>query len=158
MAITVLITGASSGIGAALAEYYAAQGAQLILVARRKERLEMQLQACLSLGANGVRLLVADVTAPDFAKSLGAELGSTPLSLAFVNAGFGVAGSIEKLGIQDFRRQLETNVFGAMETVFAALPALQRGRGRLVLIGSMNSYMARWRSRSIASWKTYPFH
>jgi len=57
------------------------------------------------------------------------------------NAGFGVTGRVEKLGLADFRRQFETNVFGVLRTVYASLDALKRSRGCLVLIGSVAGYL-----------------
>jgi short-subunit dehydrogenase len=59
------------------------------------------------------------------------------LDVAVANAGFSVAGRLRDLSLEDYRRQLETNVFGALRTVIAAVPALRESQGRLVLIGSM---------------------
>ena len=57
--------------------------------------------------------------------------------MAVANAGFGVVGTVEKLGVDDYRRQFDTNVFGVLETIKACLPELRKTRGRLVLIGSV---------------------
>jgi short-subunit dehydrogenase len=62
--------------------------------------------------------------------------------MAVANAGFGVVGPVEKLGVEDYRRQFETNVFGVLETVKASLPELRKTRGRLVLIGSVAGYVS----------------
>ena len=60
------------------------------------------------------------------------------LDVAVANAGFGVAGSLEKLAVEDYRRQFETNFFGLLATAKAALPELKRSRGRLALVGSVS--------------------
>ncbi|KYF54897.1 short-chain dehydrogenase, partial [Sorangium cellulosum] len=57
-------------------------------------------------------------------------------------AGFGVAGRVEELSIDDYRRQFETNVLGALRTVKAALPELRRSRGGVALIGSATGYLS----------------
>jgi short-subunit dehydrogenase len=57
------------------------------------------------------------------------------------NAGFGVVGPFERLALDDYRRQFETNVFGVLRTAAAALPALRRTRGTLVIIGSVRGHV-----------------
>jgi NAD(P)-dependent dehydrogenase (short-subunit alcohol dehydrogenase family) len=64
------------------------------------------------------------------------------LDVAVANAGFSVAGRLLDLTLDDYRRQMETNVFGVLRTLLAALPALQQTRGRIVLIGSMFGTMS----------------
>lgn len=135
----VLITGASSGIGEALAKEYAQKNCGLLLVARRADRLEQVKKSC---GSCEVELLVADVTAENFSAELAKRLEGKNLAEVYVNAGFGVAGSIDKLSLADFRRQMDTNIFGALQTVQATLPALRASHGKLVFIGSMNSYLS----------------
>lgn len=139
----VFITGASSGIGAALAREFHNQGAHLVLVARRIERLEA-LRA--ELRDDSIKTLVypCDVTREedllrvvDFAR---AELGS--LDIVVANAGFGVNGFIEKLKLEDFHRQFETNVYGVIRTLYATLTDLKRSRGRFVVIGSGMGYFS----------------
>jgi short-subunit dehydrogenase len=139
----VLITGASSGIGAALARELAREGAKLVLMARRRERLDT---LCAELAAAGAQAVahVGDVTKRadlDAAVALAVERYGR-LDMAVANAGFGVVGPLEKLGVEDYRRQFETNVFGVLETVKACLPAIRKTSGRLVLIGSVAGYIA----------------
>lgn len=64
------------------------------------------------------------------------------LDVVVANAGFSVAGRFERLSLDDYRRQLETNVFGVLRTAAAALPDLRTARGRLVIIGSITGYAA----------------
>jgi short-subunit dehydrogenase len=58
------------------------------------------------------------------------------------NAGFGVADRIDRLTLDDFRRQFETNVFGVLRTVYATLADLKQTHGRLAIIGSVNGFIA----------------
>ncbi len=140
---TVLITGASSGIGAALAREYAQRGAHLILVARRLDRLEA-LAAQLRSPDRKVLVYSVDLTRDgDLAKILPIALQEThSLDIVIANAGFGVVGAVELLQLDDYRRQFEINVFGVLRTVQAVLPALKRSRGRLALVGSVNGYIS----------------
>lgn len=138
----VLITGASSGIGAALARELAREGAQLVLFARRRERLEA---LTAELGAAGAEAIahVGDVTRRedlDAAVALAARRFGR-LDMVVANAGFGVVGRVEKLELEDYRRQFETNVFGVLSTVKACLPEIRKTRGRLVLIGSVAGHV-----------------
>jgi short-subunit dehydrogenase len=64
------------------------------------------------------------------------------LDVVVANAGFSVAGRFERLSLEDYRRQFETNVFGVLRTAAAALPDLRAARGRLVIIGSVTGYSA----------------
>lgn len=62
------------------------------------------------------------------------------LDVVVANAGFGVIGPFERLSLEDYRRQFETNVFGVLRTAAAALPDLRKARGRLVIMGSVAGY------------------
>jgi NAD(P)-dependent dehydrogenase (short-subunit alcohol dehydrogenase family) len=64
------------------------------------------------------------------------------LDVVVANAGFGVVGPVERLTLDDYRRQFETNVFGVLRTVQAALPLLKTSRGRLVIMGSVSGHIA----------------
>jgi short-subunit dehydrogenase len=138
----VFITGASSGIGAALARELAARGASLALAARRLDRLQALAD---ELGARGTKVAVfaADVTRDGDleAAAAGAEQALGGIDVAVANAGFAVMGPLMRLGIDDYRRQLETNLFGVLRTVYATLPALRRARGRLAFMGSVAGHV-----------------
>ena len=134
----VLITGASSGIGAALAREFARQGAHTILLARRVERIE-ELAAELTAGGRRALAIAGDVARDgDLEQAVEAarkEFGR--LDVAIANAGLLVTGQLSRLTLDDYRKQMETNTFGALRTIFAALPALRETHGRLVLAGSL---------------------
>ena len=139
----VWITGASSGIGRALALEFAREGADLLLCARRAERLEELAAALRSLGRQAFPH-PCDVTRegdPEGAVQA-ALLQWGRLDVAVANAGFGVIGRVEDLALEDFRRQFETNVFGLLRTAMAALPELRKARGRLALLGSVSGYVS----------------
>jgi short-subunit dehydrogenase len=139
----VLVTGASAGIGAALARELAGEGARLVLMARRRERLEALRAELVSAGAEAV-VHVGDVTQRadlDAAVALAVERYGR-LDMAVANAGFGVVGRVESLEVDDYRRQFETNVFAVLETIKASVPELRKTRGRLVLIGSVAGYVS----------------
>ncbi|HWG37026.1 MAG TPA: SDR family NAD(P)-dependent oxidoreductase [Terriglobales bacterium] len=141
---SVLITGASSGIGAELARQLAASGARLTLAARRRDRLEAVAREIASAGHPSPRIVVADVTRDgDLEHAVAEALGvHGALDLVIANAGFGVVGSFAKLSLEAYRRQFETNVFGLLRTAHAALPALRASRGQLVLIGSVAGWVS----------------
>lgn len=139
-----LITGASSGIGAALARAFAAAGAPVVLTARRLDRLE-GLAASIE-EEHGVRALAlaADVTRDgDVAAAVARtvdELGS--LGVVVANAGFGVAGELRELSLDDYRRQMETNLFGVIRTIQESLPALEESRGQVAIMGSVKGHVS----------------
>jgi short-subunit dehydrogenase len=149
--LIVFITGASSGIGAALARGFASEGAKLVLVARRAERLSALATELNRFGAGAI-WEVADVTKrEDLERAVAATLKNFGrLDIAVANAGFGVAGLVQKLSADDYRRQFDTNIFGVLNTVWATLPALQQSQGRLVLIGSVAGHVALPRNSAYA--------
>ena len=135
---TVFITGASSGIGASLALEFAKQGANVAAAARREDRLEALCQEIQDAGGRAIPLRcdVCDRASLDAAiAACVAYFGG--LDIAIANAGFGVSGHIQKLNTEDFRRQFETNFFGAVDTLYAALPHLEAARGQMVFISSV---------------------
>jgi short-subunit dehydrogenase len=140
---TVLITGASSGIGAGLAREFARRGWCVALVARRLEKLEV-LAAEVRASGGKVSVHRGDVTVEgSLSEVIGelARLGSTP-SIVVANAGFGVVGNAARLTIADYQRQFDTNVFGVLRTLHETLPALQRTQGRFVIMGSVAGHLS----------------
>jgi short-subunit dehydrogenase len=139
----VLITGASSGIGAALAREFGARGADVALLARRADRLAA-LAADVERWGRRALAIRADVTVDgDLERAVAATLAAFDrLDVVVANAGFGVVGPVERLTLDDYRRQFETNVFGVLRTVKASLDALKASRGRLAIVGSVAGYVA----------------
>ena len=138
----VLITGASSGIGEELALQLGQAGAKLALAARRKERLEELAQRVAA--AEKPRPLVAqcDVTQDgDLEKAVAETVQQWgKLDVMIANAGFGVVGPLKKLSVEDYRRQFETNVFGVLRTIYAALPEIEKSKGNIAIIGSVTGW------------------
>lgn len=138
----VFITGASSGIGAAVAREYAKRGYRVALCARRKDRIDE-----LSHGLGGqerAQALECDVTLKEDLEAAVAEVKNKygRIDVVFANAGYGRAGSFEKLTVDDYRKQFETNVFGVLNTIYATLDLLKASKGKLALVGSVNSYVS----------------
>ena len=137
------ITGASSGIGAALAREFVREGADVALAARRADRVEALARSLSATGRRAVAI-ACDVTRDGdveaAAERARAALGRIDIVVA--NAGFGVVGPMEQLTLADFRRQFETNVFGVLRTIYATLGDLKLHRGRLVIIGSVSGWVS----------------
>lgn len=140
---TVLITGASSGIGAELARAHARRGDAVVLLARRTDRLQ-ELANEISEQGGKAWVFAADVTREGDVAAAISALASERVGIdrVYANAGFGVAGAIQRLELADYRRQFETNVFGLLSTIYESLPALRLSRGQLVLIGSVAGHVS----------------
>jgi len=138
----VWITGASSGIGKAMAFEWARLGYKVVLSARRKELLE---EIALGINNSGGEALVVPVdileerSIENAVQSIITTWGR--LDVAVANAGFGVFGSIDSLTAKDWNRQLQGNVTGLALTVKYALPYLKQNQGRIGLVGSVGAYL-----------------
>lgn len=140
----VWVTGGGSGIGEALAMEFAKQGAKVVISGRRKERLDAVVANIGQEHGQGRGLaLPLDVTDEAAVYAAVQEIQSHfgGLDVAVANAGFGVAGRIEKLTAEDWRRQFDVNVVGLTTTVRAALPLLRESGGRVALLGSVMSQL-----------------
>jgi short-subunit dehydrogenase len=133
---TVIITGASSGIGAAAARAFADAGARVVLAARDAQRL-----AVVARNLRGPALVVpTDVTdraAVDALVARGvAEFGG--VDIVVNNAGVGLAAPVAELAAADFERALAVDLFGPLALTQAALPHMrERGRGQLIYVSSV---------------------
>jgi len=124
----VFITGASSGIGAAAGRVFAGAGYDMVLTARRVDRLESLAAELRSLYPTGrFEPLACDVnfdgsvkTAFDFVKERFGRLDAL-----INNAGFGAYGAVERASLESFRAVMETNYFGVIRCTQAALPLLK---------------------------------
>src|SRR6266571_8146772 len=140
----VLVTGASSGIGEELAWQLAQAGAKLTIAARRKELLESLAQRIAAAGKPRPLSTECDVTRDGDLERAVAETVRQwgKLDVVIANAGFGVVGALKKLSLEDYRRQFETNVFGVLRTIYAALPEIEKSRGNVVIVGSVAGWTA----------------
>jgi len=132
-----LITGASSGIGAATARRAAEQGYRLVLAARSEDKLQ-ELAGELG-GPERVLAQPCDVTSFEEQQKLVARTLETfgALDVAFANAGFGAARGFQQGDPEQWRAMVLTNVLGVAYTIRATLPALEQSRGHFLLTSSV---------------------
>lgn len=138
---TALITGASSGIGAALARLLAGRGTEVVLAARREDALREHAEAITAAGGKA-RIEALDVCDPERTQArireLDEELG---LELVVANAGVGGSRWSGKLQWEHVKPIIDVNVSGAVATLTGALPGMvARKRGHLVGISSVAQY------------------
>lgn len=140
--LCVLITGASSGIGAALALAYASPDCVLGLIGRNTERLNAVAKQCQKKGAN-VNIGQLDLTDPAALKSWVQSFDNQfPVTLLIANAGITNQIAHEKREkLDDIKRLLDTNLYAVINTIDAVLPTMQqRGSGQVVLVSSLAAY------------------
>jgi short-subunit dehydrogenase len=138
-----LVTGASSGIGEALARELARREYDVALLARRVDRLDRLADEIRATGRRALAVRCDVTRDDDVTRAVGrvrGELGRPALVVA--NAGFGVVGPVERLELDDYRRQFETNIYGVLRIVQATIDDLKQTRGRLALMGSVAGYVS----------------
>ena len=141
---TALITGASSGIGAAVARRFAEEGAGLVLAARRADRLEALAAELRGLDAQ-VLVRPADVTQEDQVVALFADAEAfAPVDILVNNAGVAVHKPTLDVTLEDWRRVVDINLTAAFLCAREAMRAMKtRGRGKIINIGSLSAQMPR---------------
>ena len=135
-----LVTGASSGIGAAFAEQLASRGLDLIVVARREERLT-QLQARLGRDY-GVKVtpICADLAHPDAAANILAAAAGFDVGLVVSNAGFSMKGEHAQNDPVQLAEMLMVNCQAPLQLTRGFVPRLRaRGRGGIILVSSIEA-------------------
>jgi NADP-dependent 3-hydroxy acid dehydrogenase YdfG len=135
---TILITGASTGIGAATAKRLLAEGHRLVLSARREEPLQ-ELAAELD-GGDDVFVKTCDVTEWDQVEELVASARDRfgEIDVVFANAGFGASRGFLEESPEQWRSMVLTNVLGVAHTIRATLPhLLERGTGHYLITSSV---------------------
>jgi short-subunit dehydrogenase len=140
MTRTVLITGASSGIGEACADVFAAAGFDLVIVARRHERLREVAERLERQHGRRVHVVVSDLAAPGSVAALCDEIARRGVAIdALVNnAGYGVAGAYMKSTWEQHEAFLRVMVVAVAELTHRLLPAMvERGYGRILNIASL---------------------
>src|SRR5256886_13513568 len=130
MSQTILVTGASSGIGQATARLLAERGFTVFGTARKRESAQSQ----------GVTMVALDVRSDDSVRACVEQVVAKAgrLDVLVNNAGYTVTGAAEETSIDEAKAQLETNFFGAVRMVNAVLPAMRKaGAGKIINIGSL---------------------
>lgn len=138
---TVVITGASSGIGRATAREFAQRGANLLLIARRRDALEEVARECERMGVRAIALPI-DVRDESAIRQAALQAVETfgHIDVWVNNAGVGLLGGFDQVPSDVMRQLIETNLFGTMYGARAVLPYFrQQGHGVLINIGSQTS-------------------
>lgn len=135
----VFITGASSGLGKALAFEYAKNGAHVVLLARRLELIS-SIARELSHDFNKCIAVKCDITKDGEIENAIKETVKhfKKIDIVIANAGFGIPGNLENLKLEDYKRQFETNVFGVLRTIYGSLDELKKTKGSICIIGSVS--------------------
>jgi short-subunit dehydrogenase len=138
-----LITGASTGIGAALAHEFAAHGHELVLVARRAQALDALADAIVGKGAARPTVLPADLRRGDAAQAIAAALERRGLEPDVVvnNAGFGLAGTADALDRAEQLAMIDVNVRALTELSLGFIDSLERRRGGILNVASIAAFM-----------------
>ncbi len=140
---TALITGASSGIGASFARQLASQGYDLILVARRLDRLQTLADELKQRFSVCVEPLCADLSDPADMSRLESRIAEhDDLTLLVNNAGFGTVGSFVEVPIARHTEMIQVHVMATTRLCYAALPGfIQRGRGAIINVSSTAAFL-----------------
>lgn len=138
----VVVTGASSGIGRAVAHAFAREGARVVLGARRKEELE-EAAAAMRHGGREARAVPCNVVVPQQVERLieAATSRWDRLDIVVANAGIGLTADVAETTREDFRHVFDVNVVGVFNTIHAALPRMiAQKSGTIVIISSVLGY------------------
>ena len=135
-----IVTGASTGIGAATARELARRGFHVLAGVRRDRDAD-------AIRGPGIEPMIIDITKPDHIQALAARIDGDPqnrpvLRALVNNAGIGVNAPVEVFAINEWRRLFEVNFFGHVAVIQALLPALIRSKGRVVNISSVGGRIA----------------
>jgi len=141
----ILVTGASSGIGAACARRFAKQGARLVLWARRRERLEAVATELRAAHGAAITLSIVDVRERDAVQRAAQQLLQTLGAPDVLLNNAGLASGLSKLqegDFEDWDRMIDTNIKGVLNVTRFILPDMvRRGTGHVVNIGSTAGHM-----------------
>jgi NADP-dependent 3-hydroxy acid dehydrogenase YdfG len=138
----VIVTGASSGIGRALALRLGAEGYHVGLIARRRDKLEAVAATIAAAGGSAVAA-VADVADRPALHAAIAEIETRlgPADVMVANAGFGAPTRLDPLNIHDVEQTIRVNVLGVIYSIEAVLPGMiARKRGHLLAVSSLGAF------------------
>jgi len=138
-----LITGASSGIGAALAREFARHGHALVLTARREPELDRLADEIARAGAPRPHVVPADIASVDGADALERALNERRLEVSILvnNAGFGLLGEAAKLDLAQQLAMVDLNVRALTDLTLRFIPAITRHKGGILNVASIAGFM-----------------
>jgi short-subunit dehydrogenase len=139
-----IVTGASAGIGRALAHKLASQGAKIVIAARRADRLEQVAAECNALGGE-VLVLPTDVSDEAQCKALVEQTVAAygRLDMLINNAGLAAVALFDDFpDLQLFKHTVGANFYGAVHCTYYALPYLKQTQGRIVVMSSLGGKVA----------------
>ncbi|GKV65303.1 MULTISPECIES: SDR family oxidoreductase [Sporosarcina] len=142
---TAIVTGASSGIGAAIAKELASEGANVVLAARRAEKLEEVMQAIKSNGNGKALAAVTDVACEAEVRSLvnRAEEEFGAVDIYVNNAGQMLSASVRDREVEQWERMIDVNIKGVLYGIDAVLPGMtERASGHIINIASVSGFEA----------------
>jgi len=135
----IMITGASSGLGEALALHYATHENRLVLIARREDRLSDVAQRCRDRGAE-VEMIIADVNNFEWMREIAEHLSEQPIDRIILNAGVSVGHGGGVTPFEDFERLFKTNFLSIHALLEPIIPKLmEQKKGEIVFISSLAS-------------------
>ncbi|MBC7465327.1 MAG: SDR family NAD(P)-dependent oxidoreductase [Bdellovibrio sp.] len=137
---TAFITGASAGIGEAVAYSLAAEKANLILIARRLDRLKVIKAKCLKLGAKSVEIFKLDIQSSKDVQAFAKKNQKTLSSISILINNAGLAKGVELFqdaNTDDWDQMMDTNVKGLLYLTRALIPAIIKNEGHIVNLGSV---------------------
>ncbi len=155
---TALVTGASAGIGAEMARLLAAAGCDVVLTARREERLQVLAGELSEKHGVKAEVIASDLAALDGPKKLMAELDARELAVDVLvnNAGVGLVGPMLDNTSEAELRMVQLNVMAVVElTHVLACRMVERGRGHVVQVGSMAAFLPVPRMATYAATKHF---
>ncbi len=152
-----LLTGASAGIGVALAEVFAQQGHELVLVARREQRLAALADAIAARGRPRPIVLPMDLERPDVGALISAELANRGVEPGIVvnNAGFGLVGEAADLDLAEQLAMIDVNVRALTDLSLRWIESLERHRGGILNVASIAAFLPGPRSAVYYATKAY---
>lgn len=138
----IIITGASSGLGKHLAIGYALTNNELVLLARRQEKLEEVALECRLKGAK-VETIVSDVNDYELMQTIGTQLAQTHIDRVILNAGISVGHTAGVTPFEDFNRLFQTNFLSVHALLEPIIPKMiEQKSGEIVFISSLASLMS----------------
>ena len=138
----VVVTGAGSGIGEAAARRFSSEGATVLLVARSEEKLA---KVAKSLPADRTQWMTADLSTEDGAQAVAAKAqGLGGADVLVNNAGIAVGGTIEEVSVEDWNKQIQTNLTGYFMVTKFLWDQLKAKKGNVVMTSSVSGLAGDW--------------